>query len=338
MTATSREVGSVTPVPGGLRAEYDRRERLLRRIPLHREAMIVTNGAVSLAGERLWRADAKPRGTIVIVHGSSDSTRAVYGPWVFYLVARGWAVAVYDKRGSGKSTGDWRQGDFSQLASDARAVGRYAHARLPDKPVGMLGVSQAGWVMPLAAKSGGFDFIVSLAGAGGTPAAQTLELIEGQLKAYGLPRPEIDTAMAYYRLDLDVTMGKQPWSAIAAAYRKASAAKAEWLFAPPEPENSGTRAFLRHIASFDPAPYWAKLRIPVLAVFGGKDLIVPAEPNRALVARALAANPGASTVLIPDVNHVGMTARAGTFAEYGTLDRYDPAYFRSFGDWLEGMR
>ena len=334
-------VGELVPTATGLAATYDGEQRSLRKVLVDHELFTVANGGVDLAGEFVRRTDAKCKGVVVIVHGSNDSPRNVYGPWVSYLVARGWTVAVYDKRGSGKSTGDWRKGDFTELASDARAVASFARHKLDlgAKPLGMLGISQAGWVMPLAAQGGGFDFIVSLAGAAVTPAQQTLELVEGQLKAYEFPPSEIEKALTYYRLDLDVTTGRQPFHNLEVAYRKATAEKAEWLLAPPEPADSAARAFLGRIAAFDPVPYWMKLHIPVLGMFGGKDSVVPADPNRAVLDKSLAGNgnPATKTLVIPDVNHVGMIAKTGTFAEYSTLDHYDSAYFRTFGDCLEKL-
>jgi AcrR family transcriptional regulator/pimeloyl-ACP methyl ester carboxylesterase len=334
--------GSIVPTgQGAIDVNYDGVHRTLRRVELRREQFHVANGDVVLAGELVSRADLSPKGAVIIVHGSNDSPRTVYGPWVSYLAARGWSVAVYDKRGSGQSTGDWRKGGFGELASDTRAVARYLHATpaFAGKKIGLLGVSQAGWVMPLAAENGEFDFIVSLAGAAVTPAEQTIELTQLQLEAYGFAKDEIDRALDYYRLDLAVTTGREPWGKVEAAYNAAMARHAEWLLAPPEPADSPSRAFLGRIADFDVGPHWAKVRAPVLALFGGRDLIVPVEPNRKYLTAMLAANADTATriVTLPDVNHVGMIAKTGTIAEYGELDHFDPQYFRTFGDWLDAI-
>ena len=341
MKSPKTYAGTVAAVAKRLSIDIDGVHRMLDAIPVERRPFVVTNGDVKLAGEFVHRTDSTPIGGIVIVHGSNDEPRTVFGPWVDYLAWRGWTVAVFDKRGSGQSTGDWKKGGFEELASDVRAVARFTHAQAPlkGKPVGLLGISQAGWVMPLAAQDGGIDFIVSLMGAGVTPAEQTLEFTQAQLEAYEIPKAEIAEAMAYYRLDLDVSTGKKPWADIDAAYKKAMAEKAEWLLAPPEPANSGSRAFLGRIADFDPAPYWAKLRIPVLAMFGGVDLVVPSDPNRALIEKQLSTNgnPATKIVMIDNVNHVGMIAKTGTIAEYPTLDHFDPGYFKTFGDWLDGI-
>jgi fermentation-respiration switch protein FrsA (DUF1100 family) len=42
------------------------------------------------------------------------------------------------------------------------------------------------------------------------------------------------------------------------------------------------------ITGFDPAPYWRKVRIPLLILFGGKDHVVPVGPNRARLEALLA--------------------------------------------------
>ncbi|HWA89020.1 MAG TPA: alpha/beta fold hydrolase [Rhizomicrobium sp.] len=330
------DVGEIRRRTTGLRADVDGAARSLRAVPLARDELRVDTGGVTLWGEIVRRLDLAPKGTIVIVHGSNDAPRSSYAPWTMFLAARGFSVAVFDKRGSGGSSGDWTAGSFVELASDVRAVASAAHAKLPQKPLGMLGVSQAGWVMPLAAKEGGFDFIVSLMGPAVTPAEQTMETVEGQLQGYGFDKAETEKALAYYRLDLDVTMGKRPWDDIDAAYRKAAAAKAEWILAAPEAANAPTRAFLGRIARFDAAPYWARAKMPVLAIFGGKDSLVPVAPNAALLKTQLKGNASAKIVVLADANHVGMIARTGTFAEYPTLDRFDPAYFQTMRDWLDG--
>lgn len=329
------DAGELKRMATGLRAEVDGEARSLRSVVLSREPFDVMNGAVKLVGEIERRRDGAPKGTVVVVHGSNDAPRSSYYPWSDYLAARGWAVAVYDKRGSGASTGDWAAGGFDELAQDLRAVAAHARGRLPGKPLGLLGISQAGWVMPLAARDGGFDFIVSLMGPAVTPAEQTMETVAGQLGGYGFTRAETRAALAYYRLDLDVTEGKRPWSAIDAAYKTALASGAQWIVAEPEAADSAARGFLHRIARFDPAPYWAKVHVPVLAMFGAKDAIVPVKPNAALLARQLKANRAAKVVTLASANHVGMIAKTGTFAEYPTLERYDGAYFKTFGDWLD---
>jgi alpha-beta hydrolase superfamily lysophospholipase len=90
---------------------------------------------------------------VILVHGSGAENRAYVLPFARFLVRRGAAVLGYDKRGVGGSTGDWKTASFEDLADDVVAAFEYLKSRRDIDPaqIGLLGVSQAGWVMPLAA-------------------------------------------------------------------------------------------------------------------------------------------------------------------------------------------
>lgn len=91
------------------------------------------------------------------------------------------------------------------------------------------------------------------------------------------------------------------------------------------------------IAGFDPATYWRNVRIPILALFGGKDNIVPVESNRRRLQSLLAeaGNKDSEIVTLPDDNHLNMLAKTGVRTEYATLNRFDPKYFQALIKFLE---
>jgi hypothetical protein len=64
-----------------------------------------------------------------------------------------WQFAIdrYDKRGVGGSTGDWNTASFDDLAGDVVAAVEYLETRgdIDHGQIGLLGISQAGWIMPL---------------------------------------------------------------------------------------------------------------------------------------------------------------------------------------------
>ena len=74
-------------------------------------------------------------------------------PFARFLIRHGIAVLGYDKRGVGESTGDWNIATFEDLAGDAVAAVAYVKTRrdIDASQIGLLGWSQAGWIMPLAA-------------------------------------------------------------------------------------------------------------------------------------------------------------------------------------------
>ena len=93
------------------------------------------------------------------------------------------------------------------------------------------------------------------------------------------------------------------------------------------------------ISGFDPAEYWRKTQAPLLILLGGKDHIVPVEPNRRRIEPLLAeaGNKRAEIVVFEEDNHLNLLAKTGVRAEYATLNRFDPAYFKTLTAFLEKM-
>jgi dipeptidyl aminopeptidase/acylaminoacyl peptidase len=149
--------------------------------PSHRESGVHFKcvGA-QIAGTLAVPPGRGPFPAVVWVHGDGESPRLSYdgAPLVQALVDSGIAVLSYDKRGVDESEGECCPGDYGQfnlLAADADG----AVAALRSRPeidrarIGLLGASQAGWVVPLAAvRSGGRVAFTALADA---PAVSTGE-------------------------------------------------------------------------------------------------------------------------------------------------------------------
>ena len=108
----------------------------------------------------------RPTGTgpfpaIVMGHGSGQVTRHQASSLALRLVAAGFAVLRYDKRGVGDSGGVYElagnvpnsERTFPILAGDMLAGVEFLKTRGDVDParIGLFGVSQAGWIIPLAA-------------------------------------------------------------------------------------------------------------------------------------------------------------------------------------------
>lgn len=150
--------------------------------------------AAVLSGEVVLPPEAAHRRVpgAVVVHGSGRMTRGMYGWAADRLVAMGVAALVYDKRGVGQSTGRYRDVTtenspeaLAELADDARRALAVLSTRpeVDAKRVGMLGNSQAGWILPLAAdRRPEVAFLVILSG----PAVSVgLEIRHGRLNGEG---------------------------------------------------------------------------------------------------------------------------------------------------------
>lgn len=138
--------------------------------PRLEEVQFTSHGA-TLSGSIAWPVNLQPKAAVVFIHGSGKQSR---DPGLARRFAEAGIVAlVYDKRGVGKSGGTY-EGDRNVseqnlllLADDASAaldLLRWQPA-LKGLPVGFTGISQAGWIAPLAAqRNGKSDFLVLWSG------------------------------------------------------------------------------------------------------------------------------------------------------------------------------
>jgi len=111
-----------------------------------------------------------------------------------FLAQQGIAVITYDKRGVGESGGTYRgpeagtnnidAANLDLLASDVSEASNALHQRLQSTriPLGLIGFSQAGWVIPLAAaKNNKVKYMVLFSG----PVVSTLEQLRFQFYTHG---------------------------------------------------------------------------------------------------------------------------------------------------------
>lgn len=145
---------------------------------------------ITLAGSILQ--PKKPFAAVVIVHGSDPVKREL--EFAKRLAKEGIAVFTYDKRGVGKSGGVYvgpsvgtnniDTANLTLLAQDANAAAETFQTYLKDKkiPIGLVGFSQAGWIIPMAAsKNPQIKFMVLFSG----PTITTLEQLRFQFYTNG---------------------------------------------------------------------------------------------------------------------------------------------------------
>jgi dienelactone hydrolase len=202
-----------------------------RRQDYRTEELRFKSGAVTLAGTLYLPPGNGPFPAMVNVHGSGRATRDDTWPQAMARVFldEGVAVFLYDKRGVAESEGDYVPGpaainnvspeNLERLASDARAAAATLAARKDVAKVGLYGISQAGWIMPLAAASSkDVKFMVvasgplvptsleaiwsDLLGDGERAATMTLEQADAVVKK--APRVGFNSAPYAAKLDIPV--------------------------------------------------------------------------------------------------------------------------------------
>ena len=143
---------------------------------------------VSLAGTIY--IPKKPQAAIVIVHGSDQVPRMI--KFAELLSKNDILVLTYDKRGVGESGGVYAgpevgtnnisRDNLNLLAKDASAAVNTIHKENKNLPIGLVGFSQAGWIIPIAAnKNKLIEFMVLFS----APTVTTLEQLRFQFYTDG---------------------------------------------------------------------------------------------------------------------------------------------------------
>ncbi len=127
---------------------------------------------------------------VVIIHGSGQEPRMT--EFAELLAKSGITVLTYDKRGVGESGGVYAGpevgtnnidlANLTLLAEDAGAAVSTLHKYSKNIPIGLVGFSQAGWIIPIAAnKNPSVDFMVLFS----CPVITTLEQLRFQFYTDG---------------------------------------------------------------------------------------------------------------------------------------------------------
>ncbi len=144
------------------------------------ETVHYRSGDIEVEASLYRPVGAGPFPAAIIVQGSAPFRRGFYDQWADSLARRGVAVLLPDKRGVGGSGGEFETRNnaartyLELLASDIVSGARFLGSRREIDPhrIGLVGISQGGWVGPLAAaQDSAIAYLVLLSG----PATSTGE-------------------------------------------------------------------------------------------------------------------------------------------------------------------
>lgn len=291
------------------------------RIPLVVVETTFSNGGQTLAGRLVLPAGDAPVPVAVLVHGSEAASALTYAAWQRLLPAAGIGAFVYDKRGTGQSTGRYTQ-DFHVLAADAAAAAREAR-RLAGSRMDALvyaGGSQGGWVAPLAHRLEPADRLIVGYGLTVSPLEENRSEVLQDLAAAGYGADAL--AAAGEVVDATATLmatgfrdgyaeyarvrrlyRAEPWfTAIDGEFSGQILKYPPWLLkliAPVARRKANQGTPWRH----DPMPVLRDAGVPMLWVLAGADTSAPPEQTRTDL-QSLQADGHALTILeFPNTEH-----------------------------------
>ncbi len=272
--------------------QQDGKQQSARRLQFRSEDVTFKNGDVTLSGTLVLPEGKGPFPAVVLTQMSSPAPRGAYALQAYYFAAHGMAALMYDKRGVGKSTGEFNKATMEQLADDAVA-GIDLLARRTDiraNAIGTWGHSQGGWLAPLAAvRSQKVAFVIAQAASGVPPAEQEVYRIEQSLRAAGYSEEEVKAGAAYQeKLMRWVTSGGANRAELLAAARANEHARwADRVEIVPDTLRDKPRAESTAFYSYDPLPDLKNLKAPVVYILGEKDAFVPVHKSARLFQETL---------------------------------------------------
>jgi pimeloyl-ACP methyl ester carboxylesterase len=263
-----------------------------------------------------------------------------------YLTRQGIAVLRFDDRGVGESGGDYASATLQDFASDGSAGVDYLKSRpeVDASGIGIIGHSGGGTqAVMLAAERGDIAFIVMLAGAavkGDVLMAEQRRLIAG---AAGVPESawqENEKLVARIQSVID-KYGTAAVTGDPGAY-------VDEVIDPAMADNKGVRDMLaseiaraagpelQSLIKYDPASDLGRVKCPVLALNGDKDLQVPADMNLEAVKKYAGDN--ATVKKYPGLNHLFQHTATGNIMEYGTIEEtMSPEVPADIAEWILGL-
>lgn len=330
--------------------------------PYREEEIVYENSeaGIKLAGTLTLPQGKGPFPVVLLITGSGpqDRDEALLGHRPFlvladYLTRRGIAVLRVDDRGFGKSTGVFAKATSEDFSSDARAGVEYlkSHKEIDPKKIGLVGHSEGGLIAPMVAVQIPDDiaFIVLLAGPG--VSGEEILLLQGELiaraggaseEAIAKNRAVQEAIFTVLKEEPDNTQAEKKLREIlmeeldkmSEEEKKAHGISEEFIEI--QIKQSLTSWF-RYFVTYDPRPTLMKIKCPVLAINGEKDLQVPTHQNLPAIVTALEAggNSDYTLVKLANLNHLFQTSQTGSPSEYAQIEEtFSPIALEVIADWI----
>ncbi|TAH60222.1 MAG: alpha/beta fold hydrolase [Fermentimonas caenicola] len=296
---------------------------------------------------------------IILIAGSgpNDRDETIFGHKPFYVISdyltrNGFAVLRYDKRGVGKSTGDYSKATISDFVTDASNALEYLKSRkgIDSSKIGMLGHSEGGIIAPMvASKSSDVKFLVLLAAPGTKGIEIVLDQNENSLKHQGIEpetinrlqltnREIFESLLVWTGSENDRTALRDRLSylweqlpiLIKLKLEKEPYLRAQFnaMITP------GYRSFL----ATDPKDYLSLVSCPVLAINGENDVQVPALKNLEAIKHHIqkGGNYKVETKSYPMLNHLFQESITGQPDEYAKIDQtISPQVLSDITNWIK---
>ena len=365
IVGTFRQAGQSFPL--NLSKEIVEKEKLVRPqepikpYPYYEEEITFRNekAGIDLAGTLTLPRKDGVYPVVILISGSGPQNRDEellgHKPFLVlsdHLTRNGIAVLRYDDRGTAASKGDFAKATTVDFSNDAKAAVDYLLKRkeINHKQIGLIGHSEGGIVAPIvAANSKDVAFIVLMAGTG-IPGDQLL-LLQQELigSASGVSEEELLKNKLFNRGAFDMvihsTDDDQLKKDLTEYIKKGFAEHPEEILqGMTAEENAAMHAnqlvspWMQYFIKYNPALILEKVKCPVLAINGEKDLQVPPKENLGPIAAALkkGGNKKVTIIELPGLNHLFQECTTGSPDEYAVIEQtMSPVAMAEILKWIQ---
>ena len=296
---------------------------------------------------------------VVLISGSGPQNRDEellgHKPFLIlsdFLTKNGIAVLRFDDRGTALSNGDFKAATSLDFSTDVEAGVQYLKTRkeINKNKIGLIGHSEGGIIAPMvASRSHDISYIVLLAGTG-IPGGQLLLLQQKLIgKALGISdadllKNEITNKKAFEIVNKS-TNSEQLKTDLSNYIKQTLKDNPN----PGKPKGMSeddfvklqidqmTSPWMQFFIKYNPAPTLEKVKCPVLAINGEKDLQVPPKENLEAIKKALkkGGNKKVTTKELPKLNHLFQECETGSPNEYALIEQtFSPTALTEILNWI----
>lgn len=269
------------------------------------------------------------------------------------LARKGIASLRVDDRGTGKTSGDFKNATTGDFADDVDAQIAYLKSdkNIDASHIGLIGHSEGGMIASIvSARNKNVKFMVSLSGV----AVSGLEMLNLQntaiLRNFGFSDKVVSKQMEMYtimfkavydtkasdsvtpilQLKLDQWIKTQDSTTLKEIHMWGGREK-DFIY---RYGKDAERRWYRYTIHYSPKDYLPKIEIPVLALNGGKDIQVPAQENLESFKKYLKST-DVTTKIYPDLNHMYQHCITCKQSESKEIDEvFAPEVLHDISKWI----
>lgn len=303
---------------------------------------------VTLAGTITKPKEPGKYPAVVLVSGSGpqDRNETLMGHEPFkvlsdYLTKNNIIVLRYDDRGVGKSTGNYSKATTGDFGKDALAALGFLRkqAQVDPNKVGIIGHSEGGLIASILAgqQTSGLNFIVTLAGP--TIPMDSLMLLQNAAVMKSLGKTISPDELAMIKRNYEIMASDLPSDqAFDAIRNNLKSVNGSQNMEGADQIGALVTPWFRHFIKIDPVPFIQKIKIPVFAAFGGKDIQVPATENMESLNKNLPKSKKDLLKIYPSFNHLFQNAKTGAVGEYSEIEEtINSELMKDLASWIKSL-